>query len=642
MLLYKKFIRGLSFIALILITHSISNAQSDWAYSIGGQGIQRVIAMTVDSDESVITVGHFNDIVNIDPNNSMLQIVPNGGFDCIMQKTDSVGNILWTKAWGGSYFDVAWAVKTDSLDNIFVSGTIVDTVDMDPGIGINEVIPYSYSALSAIFISKFDSDGNFIWTKIVNGPGGVSGGLFTFDEQGSIYLSSSYSDSIDFDPGINTYYDNNFGNSEEGAFILKLDSMGQFQWVRKLYYDSSTTGQGSISYSSGAIYYGGSFTSSLQFTDSISDILSNDPGGSPDSYLAKYDTLGNLLWINHYSSSDIFEQMAIRNTLADDVGNVYISGSFGASVDFNSSNPSLTINNLSQNYDNHFLAKIDQSGSAVWVRQFSGGSIRLLDINANTIFIGGVNWCLTSDSVFQHGTSGAFESLPLDSCGYILMEYDTSGVHQWTETLPTSNIYSNDNISDGVKTSNGTIYTCGNFISPIDVSINGPSNILSSVDFVDFFVAKFDGCFLTDPVVNNQNNTLSINALNGNCQWIDCTTQSPILGATNNQFTPLINGEYAVIFENGGCIDTSECYSVSTIGVSENDSIKIQIYPNPVKNYVAVSTDKPFVLTLTNALGEIILTTNKKHFSVDHLSAGNYYVVIQFVHTISHHKLVKI
>lgn len=75
---------------------------------------------------------------------------------------------------------------------------------------------------------------------------------------------------------------------------------------------------------------------------------------------------------------------------------------------------------------------------------------------------------------------------------------------------------------------------------------------------------------------------LSSNATGVSYQWIDCGTMSPVTGETNQNFTPSTDGDYAVIVSNGGCEDTSACYSVTGIGYEEfNNDISIRVIPNP-------------------------------------------------------------
>ncbi|MCC6702409.1 MAG: T9SS type A sorting domain-containing protein, partial [Fluviicola sp.] len=75
-------------------------------------------------------------------------------------------------------------------------------------------------------------------------------------------------------------------------------------------------------------------------------------------------------------------------------------------------------------------------------------------------------------------------------------------------------------------------------------------------------------------------------------QWINCTTNQPINGASSATFTPTVNGTYAAIVGNGNtCDDTSNCITISTIGLSEISNISIELHPNPTNDFVRISFD---------------------------------------------------
>lgn len=60
-------------------------------------------------------------------------------------------------------------------------------------------------------------------------------------------------------------------------------------------------------------------------------------------------------------------------------------------------------------------------------------------------------------------------------------------------------------------------------------------------------------------------------------QWIDCSNNSPIAGATNQSFTATVNGNYAVEVSENGCSATSACESINFIGISELNPSEKQV-----------------------------------------------------------------
>ena len=112
-----------------------------------------------------------------------------------------------------------------------------------------------------------------------------------------------------------------------------------------------------------------------------------------------------------------------------------------------------------------------------------------------------------------------------------------------------------------------------------------------------------------DTSVSLSNVTLTANATNVSYQWLNCDTDSLISGATNQTFTPLVDGNYAVIISDNLCTDTSACIAVNGIGLIENDFLGINLYPNPTRGTFTVElqqTNGRISLSLTDALGKLV------------------------------------
>ncbi|MDX2361075.1 MAG: HYR domain-containing protein [Crocinitomicaceae bacterium] len=72
------------------------------------------------------------------------------------------------------------------------------------------------------------------------------------------------------------------------------------------------------------------------------------------------------------------------------------------------------------------------------------------------------------------------------------------------------------------------------------------------------------------------------NANASDYQWVSCLSNFlPLNGETNQNFIAWANGEYAVIITEAGCVDTSECIVISTIGIEDINYESFVMYPNP-------------------------------------------------------------
>jgi len=123
-------------------------------------------------------------------------------------------------------------------------------------------------------------------------------------------------------------------------------------------------------------------------------------------------------------------------------------------------------------------------------------------------------------------------------------------------------------------------------------------------------------------------------------QWIDCDNGNlPIVGETNQSFTPIMNGNYAVIVSLGSCTDTSECIHITSVGVSDQqlDSIgQISIYPNPFSSWTILQSDnllRNATLNVYNVYGQQVKQIKQLFGNIvtlyrDDLQSGLYFIQI--------------
>jgi PKD repeat protein len=132
--------------------------------------------------------------------------------------------------------------------------------------------------------------------------------------------------------------------------------------------------------------------------------------------------------------------------------------------------------------------------------------------------------------------------------------------------------------------------------------------------------------------------TLTAAASNATYQWINCTTNLPVAGATSVSFTPSANGSYAVIVTQNGCSDTSGCKAIVSLGLDQlTVSDLLAVYPNPSKG-IFVLYDQQAALsgqpvTVSNLLGEVVYVTrftdSKAWIDLSSATNGVYFVTIR-------------
>ncbi len=101
---------------------------------------------------------------------------------------------------------------------------------------------------------------------------------------------------------------------------------------------------------------------------------------------------------------------------------------------------------------------------------------------------------------------------------------------------------------------------------------------------------------------------ITLNQGGASYQWIDCSTNSPIIGAATNNYTPLASGNYAcVVGFTNGCSDTSNCVSVALGSLSELN-FTMNINPNPSDGIFNVYFSESVEVTIrvTDSFGKLV------------------------------------
>lgn len=167
------------------------------------------------------------------------------------------------------------------------------------------------------------------------------------------------------------------------------------------------------------------------------------------------------------------------------------------------------------------------------------------------------------------------------------------------------------------------------------VDIDGGTYVVEVVDG--------DGCMGTmsfdvlepDPVDTSltlTGGTFTATATGVGYSWYDCTSMTNVPGENSQTFTPTTNGSYALVVNDGGCIDTSACYTITGIGFDELAQYGINLYPNPATAQltVEVPVNLVSVVRLYSIQGEIVrevqIVDNRTLIDVSDLGSGVYAV----------------
>jgi hypothetical protein len=314
----------------------------------GGNNFVETIAL--DAARNVYISGEFLPELDFDPGVDTYFLPVEEGSDLFIEKLDTDGNFLWAKAIEVSdYSKKTKAMVTDLDENIYTTGYFSGTADFDPSVAEYEQTAVAYND---VFIQKLDSNGDFEWAVTMGGSVSENSSDITLDSNGNIYSLGKFRYSIDFDPSEATYYLTSNGSYD--IYVQKLDPDGNFIWAKSFGGPGSDGGNAIALDLFDNIYISGGFFETADF-DPSDAIYSGVSVGDMDIFILKLDENGDFKWVQ--TKGGIEHDIGIDISL-DNQGNVYTTGVFRESVDFNPEGDPLV---LSSNGENDvFITKLSQ------------------------------------------------------------------------------------------------------------------------------------------------------------------------------------------------------------------------------------------------------------------------------------------
>lgn len=343
-------------------------------FTVGGPGADVCWSIAIDNGNNIIITGLFKNTVDFDPSAGTTTLVSNGGDDIFLAKYTNSGTLLWAKSFGGSANDLGYRVLTDNQDNIFLSGNFQGTMDIDPSSVTNNLIS---NGNTDPYVAKFDANGNLL-VAVSFGDANTDGMRdIALDQGKKLYITGNFDATVDFDPHpANTFTIANFGGASD-IYISKFDSLLSFEWAKSLPCNGISYPRDITIDNTGNILLGGHYRSSpLDLDPSPSTTFTTaTPGANNVGFLAKYDNSGNYFWSGVFPINTIFnaEVATAVSVWSDNSGNIYSTGQFGGTVDFDLS-PTSTVNVVNPSQAPClYYAKYTSNGVFVDAKRISSG-----------------------------------------------------------------------------------------------------------------------------------------------------------------------------------------------------------------------------------------------------------------------------
>ena len=460
----------------------------EWVAATGSGNTDIGLSVHTDAAGNVYTSGTFRGLVDFDPGPGTLNLAAQGLEDVFVSKIDITGNLLWAGQIGGSGVDAGFSA-VDANGFVYILGAFSGATDFDPGPGVVSLSPV---AATDGYLLKLDTDGNFVWVKHL--AGAAPGWSFTprhiaIDPAGNLYAAADFDGIYDFDPGAGTATLNSTPGAD--AAVIKLDAGGNFLWVKQLALTGSL--QKIAVDAQGNAYLTGEFWGAGDF-DPGPEIVQLAPVGPSNTFIAKMDTDGNLLWARQIEGgTNLGVSIAV-----DIAGNAYTTGAFSNTADFDPGAGAFTLSSAG-NYD-IFILKLDGDGNLVWAKNMGGSSndrglsiaVDALQEVYTTGFFAGTADLDPDMGVANFSATGFYDMF--------ISKLDASGAYEWAKQISGNTAEKGNAIAVDAL---GCVYTSGDFQSVVDFDPEADVVSLSSSGLEDIFALKMCPCLRTD--VSNHN-----------------------------------------------------------------------------------------------------------------------------------------
>ena len=300
--------------AVICTMASICWGQSYWKRTYGGMGDDQASAITPTPDGNFIVAGWTNSFGA-------------GNYDVYLLKITPYGDTLWTKTYGGTGDDFTSAITPTPDGNFIVAGYTIsfgagnydvyllkikpngdtlwtktyggtgwdDAYAITPTLDGNFIVAGSTSPYGGGFFIKIKPNGDTLWTRVYGGPDRVVGNAITPTSDGNFIVAGS--------------------NADACCFLMKITPNGDSLWT-KCYNGNDFWA------------FASAITPTFDGNFIVAGVMMlKDYSLLYDVYLLKIKSNGETVWTKTYGGTDFDQAFAIAPTPD---GNFLVAGKTGA------------------------------------------------------------------------------------------------------------------------------------------------------------------------------------------------------------------------------------------------------------------------------------------------------------------------
>lgn len=231
----------------VYLIRTDSDGDTLWTRTYGGSLNDEGEAVVITADQGCMIAGYTNSYGA-------------GDKDFYLIRTDSSGDTLWTRTYGGAYDDLAWAVAAAPDSGFIVAGR---TKSFGSG---------SWD----VWLLRTDAAGDTLWSRTFGGYSWDSGKGVQPTADGGFIVNG---------------YTMSFGSGQSDYYMLKVNSSGDLLWSRTYGGDHYDNGTCVLQLPDGGYLLGG-------YTKSFGDT-------NGDFWIIRTDANGDSLWSQIYGGAGI-------------------------------------------------------------------------------------------------------------------------------------------------------------------------------------------------------------------------------------------------------------------------------------------------------------------------------------------------
>lgn len=323
----------------------------------------------------------------------------------------------------------------DASGNIYAVGYFTGTVDFDSGPGTS-ILSTAVANVRENFVLKLSSNRDLVWVKSLNSTDFSILPEMSLDGVGNIYVVGGFRGTVDFDPGSGIFSMTSTGNVD--MFITKLTTDGNFLWAKRFGGTGTNTVYGrSVASDINGVYTTGNFSGTVDF-DPNAGTQSRSSSGSTffsDIFISKLDPNGDFSWayrLGRTSATDVGRAIEV-----DAAGNVYSSGTFSGTVDFDPG--AGTANLIGGGATDLYIHKLNNAGIFQWAQTIGGAGVELpyalaLDASGNPHLAGTFGTVITNQTVDFDAGAGTFNLVSNQGILFIL-KLTPAGGFTWAKNF---------------------------------------------------------------------------------------------------------------------------------------------------------------------------------------------------------------